>query len=333
MPSRKHKSCLVVLGQGVRGWPVTLESVAPFTGVEVWRSRELPSVLVAVAVGAVCKLQFEQSVPALGNMTLRAGHRGVLRLQRIRRRGMIFYGEGGRLESIHRVAGRALAAVRAFCELAAMRVRLVAVHAFLKSQRLLEIAACMALRALDSRMFPQQWIFSLGMIEILIQRSCADPLPAARVMAGLAALREASVVWVAMAIGALSKGNPDITGLVVWTGSVAFLAGHLYVQTVQRIFGLGVVELANIDRFPVVEAVTMLAVRSQPAIVLVLVAGCACGRNSKECSVQVFDLDRRSLRWRNMISRVTAIAGQSGVLAFQCVSGLFVIEGLEVPLD
>ena len=51
--------------------------------VEVWRGRKLPRMLVAVAVGAALKLDFEQGVLTLREMTLRALQAGMFAFQGI----------------------------------------------------------------------------------------------------------------------------------------------------------------------------------------------------------------------------------------------------------
>ena len=69
--------------------------------------------------------------------------------------------------AIHAVARGALRPARPFGELAIMRVRFVAVHALLKSERLLEISAAMALYAVDCRMLPKQRVLRFRVIETL----------------------------------------------------------------------------------------------------------------------------------------------------------------------
>lgn len=142
--------------QGKRGWLVSLQIVAPLTAIEVWRGRKLSRVLVGVAVSAALELDFEQSVCALGDVAPGARHHGVSALQGIRRRGVVFHGEGRRLESLDRVTGTALATLRAFGKLSLVRVRLVTIRALLEHQRLLEISTRVALRTFHRGMFAQQ---------------------------------------------------------------------------------------------------------------------------------------------------------------------------------
>src|ERR1700686_1160438 len=66
---------------------------------------------------------------------------------------------------------------------------------------------------------------------------------------------------------------------------------------------------------------------------LVFVAGDAAGRKAKVSSGRIFYLDRGAFLGRDVRRVVTLITSQAGVLAFEQVAGLLVIEGLEVPLD
>lgn len=84
VPARKHKMCLLVLGQAKRGGFVSLKIVAAVAGIEVRRGGKLFRVTVAVAIGATLELDLEQRVPAFGNVALRALHGRVFTLQRIR---------------------------------------------------------------------------------------------------------------------------------------------------------------------------------------------------------------------------------------------------------
>lgn len=62
-------------------------------------------------------------------------------------------------------------------------------------------------------------------------------------------------------------------------------------------------------------------------------ASAAGGRQSEIGSAQVFDLDGRAFLRADLRRSVAAIATEPGVLALKDVSGLFVIEGFDVPLD
>jgi hypothetical protein len=115
-------------------------------------------------------------------------------------------------------------------ELTAVRIGLVAIHTFCKYQRLLEISVRMALGAIDSRVFALKRILGLGMIEALVDCLQRDFFPAARAVAGLAALRKASVVRILVAIGTQVKGNAYILRLAVGAVDMALGALHLGMQ-------------------------------------------------------------------------------------------------------
>jgi len=83
MTSTQPKGRFVVPAQAECGWQKAFQGMAALAGVEVWRSGELPGVLVAVAIGAALELHLEQRVFSFGNMTLAALQTGMLALQRI----------------------------------------------------------------------------------------------------------------------------------------------------------------------------------------------------------------------------------------------------------
>lgn len=139
-------------------------------------------------------------------------------------------------------------------------VRLVTVHAFLERQRLFEVTTAVTLHAIDRRMFSQQRILSLGVIETLVDRGERKFLPAARVVARLASLHEAATVRITMAIQASRERNSSISWFVVRPGRMAFLAGDGSVQSGKRIAGSGVVELVDCDGLPIGEVVTLQTV-------------------------------------------------------------------------
>lgn len=80
---------------------------------------------------------------------------------------MLFHAEGRGFETVHTVARCAFAACP-FGKLAAMRIGLVTIHAFLEQNRLLEISAGMALHAFDSSMLTEKRELCFGMIEAFI---------------------------------------------------------------------------------------------------------------------------------------------------------------------
>lgn len=215
------------------------------------------------------------------------------------------------------MAGGALAATGTLGELSLVRVRLVTIHAFLESQRFLEIAARVALGTLHAGMLPEQWILGCRVIEAFDDCLCRYFFPSAGVVTRLAALREASAMRIGVTIGALAECDSGVAWFIVQSGCMTFLASDLCVQPSQRIAGLSMVELPNADGFPIVVSVALEAVLAQPSLVLVLVAGDAIRRNTEERFIQIFDFDDCALRRRDMFSTVAAIAGQPRMFAFE----------------
>jgi len=280
-----------MLGKRKCGRLISLEIVAAIAGIEIRRRGKLAGMQIAVTVGAALELDLEQGVLPFRDMTLGTMHRRVFSLQRVSRGGVFLAREFGRLPAVHGMTGSALAAFSALAELSAVRARLVAVHALLKNQRLLEVAAAVALQTVDTHVFAKQRKFSPGVVEALIERLHRDLFPPAGVVAGLASLHETAAMRIVVAVSTLRKSDSRVPRLVVGARGVALLAGDLRMQTRQRIAGPGVVELSDADRFPTLEVVTLNAIRPQPSLVLVLVASGACGRNSQECPVRVLDPD------------------------------------------
>lgn len=170
MSAGQHESCLLVSRQAEGGRFVSLDRMTTITRVEIRCGSELPRVLIRVAIGAAVKLDLELRVLPLGNMTLRALHACMSALERIPAARMLFHGKRRRAPSLHGVAVRALGTSSTFLELSLVRIRLVAIGAAGKCQRLLEIAICVALFATHREMFPQQGIFGFRMIKFLADR-------------------------------------------------------------------------------------------------------------------------------------------------------------------
>lgn len=136
-----------------------------------------------------------------------------------------------------------------------------------------------------------------------------------------------------MAVGTLAEWDPGVAGLVIGAGGVTLLAGHLRVQSGQRVAGLGVIELAHGDSFPVGVVVALETIRAQPSVVRILMAGDATRRDAQKSIVQILDFDRRALSLGDTLGGMTSIAGESCVFTLKGVSRLLVVECFRVPLD
>ena len=95
-------------------------------------------------------------------------------------------------------------------------------------------------------------------------------------MASLANLRESAAMRILVAIRTLIEYDAGVLRLPIRAIGVALCALHLRVHASQRITCFGMIELADAHRFPILEVVARLAIRSKPALMLVLVAGEAC---------------------------------------------------------
>lgn len=202
MPAGEREMRLLVLSQAERGWLVSLESMAAIASVEVGRRGKLPRMLIGVAVGAALELNLEQRIFPLRDMTLSTFQARMPALQRIRAGGVFSHREGRGLPSLYGVAGGALYAARTLGKLAIMRIGLVTIHTLLEDQRLLKVSVGVALGAIYGLVLAFEGKLGFGVVEALIDGCERNLLPSVRRMTRLAALREASVMRVFMAIGA-----------------------------------------------------------------------------------------------------------------------------------
>lgn len=93
------------------------------------------------------------------------------------------------------------------------------------------------------------------------------------------------------------------------------------------------IELADLDCLPVFHVVARLAVRAQAPLVLILVARDATRGEAEIGAGQILGLDRRTFLRRNVSGIMALVAGQSGMFAFERISGVLVVKGFDVPLD
>ena len=328
----QHKAGLLVLGQAKRGRLVSFKIVTFVAGVEIRSAGKLIGVSIGMAIGAALKLDFIKGVLTLGSMALHAFQPRVAALQRVVGRSVFFHGEKGRLPALHVVAGRAFTAILTLDELPIMSI-LVAIRALLERDLLLEIAVGVALGAIDGGVLALERVLGLGVVESLVDGLQADPLPSAGIVAGVATLREAAVVRILVAIGALAEWNANVFRLAIGTVGVALGALHFRMQSGERITGFGVVELAHVDGFPVDEVVAGLAGRAQTALVEIFVTGRAGGGHTEIGAVQILFLNGRTFLRRDAGGIVALVAGQSSVLALKQISGFLVVESLGVPFN
>ena len=225
----ENEVSILVPRQREGGWLVAVEIVATITRIEKWGTRELSAMPIGVAIRAALKFDFEKSVSSPWYVTLCALNFRVPTLQRVGGGRVLLRSEGGGFPSLHGVTPGALSTARPFHKLPVVRVGLMAIGALLKRQRLLKVTAAMALDTTHVRVLPQQRVLGFGMIEELCDRRRRDFFPAARVVAGLTALSEASFVRIGVTVRALIERDTDISRLVIRSRRMTLLASDLRV--------------------------------------------------------------------------------------------------------
>jgi len=141
------------------------------------------------------------------------------------------------------------------------------------------------------------------------------------------------MVRILVAVGAEIERDARIPRLSIRSVRVALFAFHLCVQACQRIAGLAVIELADVELFPVDEVVARLASGTETSFVEVFMARDAGLGQAQERAVQILVLNRRAFLRRDAGRVVALIALESSVFAFEHVSRFAVVESFDVPLD
>lgn len=214
------------------------------------------------------------------------------------------------------MARLAFSAVRAVSELAAMRVRLVAVGARCVRNRRFEIAAFVARYTRYREVFPNKRIVRLRVIELGGVRRV---LPARGVVARLAGLLEFAFVRIAMTVTARLEAQACIARLTVRSRSVAALAQHGAMCAAQRISSLRVIESLLIEvcggGFPINSRVTPRAILAEAPLVPVFMTTPATRRESHPRAAQVLASQKLFGCRRNVLCIVACAAHNSRVLA------------------
>src|SRR5580693_2353 len=154
---------------------------------------------------------------------------------------------------------------------------LVAIGAELVLDRSLEVRGLVAGDAAYFRVLAQQRKGRFGVIELRLE---ARLLPGGGGVARGAILLEFAFVRVGVAGGAGGEGNARIPRPPVGSGSMALQASHFQMPPGERVICFGVVEALplNLGIFPVGRIVACCAGGAQAALVMVLVARDALGR-------------------------------------------------------
>ena len=235
---------------------------------------------------------------------------------------MIYKGELRLLEAIHRVTRIASPAIRSLGELTVVRIGLVTIRAGRERDRRLEVCLAMARLACNVGVLSEQRELGLRMI-----KPCCDQglFPVVQVVAGFAALlNESATVRVVVTGGTTVELDAGKAWFPVPARRMALRARDLHVRTTKRKLRLFVIETS----LPVNGVVTLCAIRSQLAFVLIFVTIHTRGAETQEGPIGVARSDQR-VSCGSQLGRVVALtAAQSRVLAVEDESGLAVIESL-----
>src|SRR6516164_6990607 len=162
---------------------------------------------------------------------------------------MFFHAKGRRLPPVDVVTLFTGAFPRAVVKLPLVRIWCVAVLASVKRNLFLEVIIQMAGLAGHLGVLAEQRVLGLGVIKVI---GWQHDLPSVGCMAGLARFFKLAAVWIHVAVDAVGK----LHVLVPYRparciGLVALIAGHLAVQSGQRIPRLRVIKLAFLAIFQV----------------------------------------------------------------------------------
>lgn len=175
----------------------------------------------------------------------------------------------------------------------------------------------------------QQGVFGPGVIKHCPNLDLRNLLPRDGRVAGLTSRLEGAVVGVGMTIGTSAKRDPRVTQQlrIVCLRLVTLLTRDPRVRARQREARARVIKPRH--GLPVVEVMAPRAVLAELALVRVLMTGEAVPREAQEAPVEIFHLDSRALGGRNARGIVALLTRQPGVLAFQDVTCLRVVEALQ----
>ncbi len=332
--ARQWKPCVLVPTERELCWLEALQVVAGFAAILMRGTRKLTLVNVFVTILALCLRDLKERLFTLQtsrHVAFVAGNLHVSPFQRVFCGRVIFDGKCGRLEAIHRVTLGAFTAAGTTEELPLVRV-LMAVHAFRKRYRRLEVPMRVAVAACHGRMFAQQRKLCLGMIESL---QLSNAVPVRRVMARLTGGAKTTLVRIRMTRRAFCKRNPCVfhVWLCIGDGRVALSAGRFFVRAGQREFRLGVVKERR--RLPTLDRVAARAIFPQLPAVFVLMAACALRGQSKISPIEFLDEYSASGWARNEFRLMAVLACDTGMLSGKRKARLGMVHGLTArfPVD
>ena len=312
-----------MLFQGERGGMEALHFVAVLALVEVRGAAELPGVRVLMAIRAGLERRVIVGIETRRKVALGAGQALVLASERVLGGLMRGFGKRSGLPAGIGMTRPAFAVIGAGYELPFVLI-LMAIHALVVRDRLLEIGIHVALVAGQPVVLSVQGELSFAVVEGAARDLCV--LPTGGVVARFAAGREGSVVRILMAAGArLEIQSFVLDHLGVGLRRLVTLGAlHIRMLAGQREMGGRVVKL--LDRLPGGEPVTGLAVGAQLAAVMIFVAREAGRMHPLEGLGQIVDHDGFAVSGGDVLGIMAVFAFQLRMLAEQRITSLLMIE-------
>src|SRR6516165_8425730 len=310
---------VAVLCNRVRRAVPVHDGVAVFAAVLVGGARKLVVVRILVAIHAEFELDVVDRVLARRKVTLRTFHLDVFAFQGVARVVVLFHAKSRRLPPVDVVTLFTGAFPRAVVKLPLVRIGRVAVLASLKRNLFLEVIIQMAGLADHLGVLAEQGVLGLGVIKVI---GWKHDLPSVGCMAGLARFFEFAAVWIDVAVDAVGK----LHVLVPYRparciGLVALIAGHLAVQSGQRIPRLRVIKLAFLAHLPGFHVVALSALAPERSFVRIGMARSASRRLPEKGFGGILVFDQRPQVGKHVLGRVTFLASYTRVFAFQSVAG------------
>jgi len=209
-------------------------------------------------------------------------------------------------------------------ELPPVRIGRVTVRAKCVRHWLVKVAVAMAAEAGDIRVSAAQRKGCAAVVEVVLQ---PDALPSRSVVATLAGPLKRAVMRILVAVAArVERHTPELSdgAPVLLHAMVAFTARNALMQASQGETSQAMIEHRH--RFPPLDTMASRAISSKLTPMLVQVARDARGGKAKPCGPQVSNANRRSRVRRYVLWSVASAASHAGVLAFQRIPGLPMIE-------
>ena len=182
-------------------------------------------------------------------------------------------------------------------ELSIVRIGFMTGGTLLKSDRSLEIAIRMALRAREPFVLPQKGELGLAVIKFRAQALRRNCLPCHCVVTALARRGKAATMRVAMARIARVELQAGPSRLLIRPRRMTFLAIYFPMRTSQRELCFRVIEM--VDLLPIGSCVALAAILAEFSVMLILVTGHALCLQAEKCPVQIEHLDLQPLRRRD----------------------------------